>query len=212
MTIRNTAGAIGGQAAALTTAPFQGFASFYRCRFEGYQDTIFALDTAFFKECNIFGTIDFITSSGQAIFQDCLVKARPQIIHGQTIRILAVGADNITSNPGVVLQNCSIKPASNFDKKKVQSFLGWPWKNGGKGVIMTSYISGFIDPLGWYANPEVTDVYLAEYNNYGPGSNTQKRVKLSKVLSQKEAFQFTVRNFLHGDKWIPKIIPYYLDL
>ncbi|XP_055803608.1 probable pectinesterase 30 [Solanum dulcamara] len=211
MTIRNTAGAEGGQAAALTTAPFRGFASFYQCRFVGYQDTIFSLDTAFFRECKIFGTVDFITGCGRAFFQNCLVKAR-QPIHGQVIRILAPGGDNITSNPGVILQNCNISHATDFNKSDVQSFLGWPWKNGGKGVIMSSYIGDFIDPQGWTANPEVTEIYLAEYNNRGPGSDTTHRVKWSKTIDKTEASKFTVRNFLQGDKWIPKLIPYYLDL
>lgn len=211
MTIRNTAGAEGGQAAALTTAPFRGFASFYRCRFVGYQDTIFSLDTAFFRECKVFGTVDFITGCGRAFFQNCLVKAR-RPIHGQVIRILAPGGDNITSNPGVILQNCNISHVTDFNKSDVQSFLGWPWKNGGKGVIMSSYIGDFIDPQGWTANPEVTEIYLAEYNNRGPGSDTTHRVKWSKTIDKTEASKFTVRNFLQGDKWIPKLIPYYLDL
>nr|XP_025884904.1 probable pectinesterase/pectinesterase inhibitor 32 [Solanum lycopersicum] len=92
LTIRNTAGPEGGQAAALTIAPFKGFTSFYQCSFLGYQDTIFSSDTSFFRECLIFGTIDFITGSGRAVFQNCRLKARPPI-HGQGVRILAPGED-----------------------------------------------------------------------------------------------------------------------
>ncbi|KAH0700163.1 hypothetical protein KY284_014378 [Solanum tuberosum] len=186
LSIRNTAGAAGGQAVALTIAPFKG-------------------------ECLIFGTIDFITGSGRAIFQNSRLKARPPN-HGQGVRILAPGADSITSNPGLVLQNCNISTTRNFNKTEVESFLGWPWKNGGKAVIMSSYISDFIDPRGWSENPQVTQIYLAEYNNRGPGSDTSKRVQWSKVIDKTEASKFTVRNFLQGDKWIPKSIPYDLDL
>ncbi|KAM3285717.1 pectinesterase [Capsicum chacoense] len=210
MTIRNAAGAKNGQTAALTTAPFRGYASFFRCRFEGYQDTIFALDYAFFRGCHISGTIDFISGNGRAIFQKCSVVARKPI-HGQEIRILAPGADNITSNPGIVLQNCKIYPEPGFNRSDVASFLGWPWKNQGKAVIMSSYINDFIDPKGWLSNPEVTNIYLAEYKNRGRGSNTRGRVKWSKVISGNEASKFTVRNFLQGEKWIPKIIPHNLD-
>lgn len=210
MTIKNTAGPSGGQAAALTTAPFKGYASFYRCRFVGYQDTIFSLDLAFFRECKIFGTIDFITSCGRAFFQNSIIKARsPE--HGQEVRIIAPGADNIITNPGIILQNCSILCVNNFNRS-VQSFLGWPWKDEGKGVIMSSYIDGFIDPQGWCPNPEVKNIYLAEYNNNGPGSNTDKRVEFAKIIDKTEANNFTVRNFLQGGKWIPNIIPRDLDL
>ncbi|CAN4078737.1 unnamed protein product [Withania somnifera] len=210
MTIRNTIGAKGGQSVALTTAPYRGFASYYRCRFEGYQDTILALAYAFFRECDILGAIDFISGSGRAIFQNSAIIARKPI-YGQLIRILALGADNLTSNPGIVLQNCNISPVLDFNKTKVTSFLGWPWKNYGRGVIMSSYISDFIDPQGYLWNPKVKSIYLAEYNNRGPGSNTKGRVKWSKVIDRKEASKYTVRNFLQGDKWIPKIIPHYLD-
>uniref|UniRef100_A0A3Q7F8X6 Pectinesterase n=1 Tax=Solanum lycopersicum TaxID=4081 RepID=A0A3Q7F8X6_SOLLC len=171
LTIRNTAGPEGGQAAALTIAPFKGFTSFYQCSFLGYQDTIFSSDTSFFRECLIFGTIDFITGSGRAVFQNCRLKARPPI-HGQGVRILAPGEGSITSNPGLVLQNCNISTTRQFNKTEIESFLGWPWKNGGKAVIMSSYISDFIDPRGWSENPQVTQTYLAEYNNRGPGSDT----------------------------------------
>ncbi|MCD9642164.1 hypothetical protein HAX54_028847 [Datura stramonium] len=212
MTIRNTAGPIGGPAAALTNAPFKGFASYYRCRFEGYQDTIFAqVGFAFFKECRVSGTIDFISGGGRSVFQNCAIIARTPL-HGQGIRILAPGADADTANPGIVLQNCTISPEPGFNKSEVTSFLGWPWKDGGKGVIMSSYISDFIDPQGWTPNPAVNNIYLAEYNNRGPGSPTKDRVKWSKIIDKTEASMFTVRNFLHGDKWIPKLIPYYLGL
>ncbi|CAN4078739.1 unnamed protein product [Withania somnifera] len=210
LTIRNTAGAIGGQAVALTSATFGGVASYYRCSFEGYQDTIFVqTGSTFFRECDVSGTIDFIFGGGQAIFQNSVVKARSPL-PGQEVRIIAPGVDNIIDS-GLILQNCKISSVSGFNNS-VSSFLGWPWKSHGKGVIMSSYIDGFIDPKGWTPNPkEKDDIYLAEYNNRGPGSSTKYRVKWSKVINKKEASKFTVRNFLHGDKWIPRIIPHYLD-
>ncbi|XP_059294787.1 putative pectinesterase/pectinesterase inhibitor 38 [Lycium ferocissimum] len=213
MTIRNTARAIGGQAAALTSATyFNGFASYYQCSFEGFQDTIFAqIGSAFFRECKVYGTIDFICGDGKAIFQNSAIYARTPL-PGQGIRMLAPGSDNFTQNPGLVLQNCTISPAADFKKSSVRSFLGWPWKNQGKGVIMSSYINDFIDPQGWTPNPNVKIIYFAEYNNRGPGSGTKGRVKWSKIIDKTEAFKFTVRNFMHGDKWIPNIIPHYLDL
>ncbi|CAN4078740.1 unnamed protein product [Withania somnifera] len=211
MTIRNMAGAAQGQTVALTSAPFRGVASYYECSFESYQDTIFTLASAFFRECNISGTIDFISGSGQAIFQNSVVTARIPM-HGQDIRILASAADNLTSNPGLVLQNCTISHVSDFKTSDVTSFLGWARKNQGKGIIMSSCIDDFIDPQGWCPNPKVTDIYMAESDNRGPGSNTKDRVKWSKLIDKDEASKYTVRNFLKGDKWIPEIIPHYIDL
>ncbi|XP_075106081.1 putative pectinesterase/pectinesterase inhibitor 40 [Nicotiana tabacum] len=212
MTIRNTAGAGAGQSAALTSAAFHGFASYYQCRFESFQDTIFAqVGAQFFRECEVYGTIDFISGDGQAIFQNSVVYARTPV-PGQEVTIIAAGLDNITTNPGLILQNCTITPAPDFNKSAVKSYLGRPWKNLGRGVVMSSFIDGFIDPQGWLQKPDVANTYFAEYNNRGPGSNTTGRLNWSKVIDKTEASKFTVRNFLQGDKWIPDIIPYYLDL
>ncbi|XP_060193820.1 pectinesterase-like [Lycium barbarum] len=212
MTIKNTAGPEGSQAAALTSAPWHGFASYYQCQFEAFQDTIFSqVGSAFFRECEVYGTIDFITGDGQAIFQNSVVYARTPT-HGQEITIVAPGQDTVTQSPGLVLQNCTISPASGFNKSAVTSYLGRPWKNQGNGVIMWSYIEDFIDPQGWLPKPNVTNIYLAEYNNRGPGSSMEGRVKWLKIIDKTEASKFTVRNFMQGGEWIPDIIPHYLDL
>ncbi|PHT91111.1 hypothetical protein T459_06224 [Capsicum annuum] len=164
----------------------------------------------FIRECNVSGTVDFISGSGRVIFQNSFVKARSPM-EGQGIRILAPGADQNTPNPGLVLQNCELFPVSGFNRTEFSGVLGWPWKNQGKGVSLSSYISGFIDPQGWAPHLEVTDIYMAEYNNRGPGLDTKDRVKWSKVIDKEETFKFTVYNFLQGDKWISKIISHYLD-
>ncbi|XP_016501891.2 putative pectinesterase 56 [Nicotiana tabacum] len=72
MTIRNSAGAGAGQAAALTRGA--SFVTFYQCRFEGFQDTVFSkYGVQFFKECEVSGTIDFIFGDGQAYFQQSVL-------------------------------------------------------------------------------------------------------------------------------------------
>ncbi|XP_019235945.1 PREDICTED: probable pectinesterase/pectinesterase inhibitor 17 [Nicotiana attenuata] len=87
MTNRNSAGAGAGQAAALTSGA--SFVTFYLCRFEGYQDTVFSqYGVQFFRECEVFGTIDFIFGDGQAYSQNSVIYARLPV-SGQEITILA---------------------------------------------------------------------------------------------------------------------------
>lgn len=147
MTIRNSAGAGAGQAAALTRGA--SFVTFYQCRFEGFQDTVFSkYGVQFFKECEVSGTIDFIFGDGQAYFQDSVIYAR-LAVPGQEITILAPGFDSTAMNSGLILQNCTITPTSELRNSVVTSYLGRPWKDHSTTIIMSSFIDDFIDPQGW---------------------------------------------------------------
>ncbi|KAK4360753.1 hypothetical protein RND71_019705 [Anisodus tanguticus] len=55
------------------------------------------LGSAFFRECEVYGTIDFIFGGGQAIFRNSAVYARTPLL-GQGIRILAPGAYRASSS------------------------------------------------------------------------------------------------------------------
>ncbi|RAL50853.1 hypothetical protein DM860_005209 [Cuscuta australis] len=58
MTVRNEAGTNKNQAVAMRASA--NHAAFYRCIFEGYQDTLYPEEgNQFYKECQIYGTIDF---------------------------------------------------------------------------------------------------------------------------------------------------------
>ncbi|VFQ69673.1 unnamed protein product [Cuscuta campestris] len=58
MTVRNEAGTNKNQAVAMRASA--NHAAFYRCNFEGYQDTLYPEEgNQFYKECQIYGTIDF---------------------------------------------------------------------------------------------------------------------------------------------------------
>ncbi|XP_054801548.1 probable pectinesterase/pectinesterase inhibitor 7 [Prosopis cineraria] len=72
---RNTAGPEKHQAvAALNSA---NMSSFYSCSFEGYQDTLYAHSKMqLYRECDIYGTIDFIFGNAAAVFQNCNIYAR----------------------------------------------------------------------------------------------------------------------------------------
>ncbi|XP_058208308.1 putative pectinesterase/pectinesterase inhibitor 38, partial [Rhododendron vialii] len=74
ITVENSTGP-GTQAVALFCRADK--AIFYKCKITGYQDTLFADKTRqFYRECDIYGTVDFIFGDARAIFQNCNLFAR----------------------------------------------------------------------------------------------------------------------------------------
>ncbi|KAG5582477.1 hypothetical protein H5410_053104 [Solanum commersonii] len=218
LTFRNNAGPIKHQAVALRVEADS--VSFYKCRFDGYQDTLYAKkQRQFYRDCEIYGTIDFICGDATSVFQNCLIEARTPMAR-QYNTITAQKRDFEALKSGTVLQNCTIKATVDLEKlDNVTTYLGRPWGIFSRTVIMESYIDNLIDPRGWVEWIESTNKsvgrrpYYLEYKNRGPGAVTKGRVTWASVTSDQDiASKFTVRNFINGDQWIPVNIPHYLDL
>ncbi|KAK6147550.1 hypothetical protein DH2020_018462 [Rehmannia glutinosa] len=208
---QNTAGPQGQQAVALTVASDQSV--FYRCSIAGYQDTLYALSfRQFYRECDIYGTIDFIFGNAAAVFQSCNLVLRRPGSHGAYNVILASGRTDPGQNTGFSVQNCRITVGSDFGpvKSSYESYLGRPWKQYSRAVVMQSKIDGAISPRGWVEWPGAgaslyRTLYFAEYENVGPGSGVSGRVSWPgfRVIGTSEAMKFTVGNFIGGDSWLP---------
>ncbi|XP_006349543.1 pectinesterase-like [Solanum tuberosum] len=218
LTFRNNAGAVKHQAVALRVEA--DLMSFYRCRFDGYQDTLYVKEQRqFFRECEIYGTIDFICGGAMALFQNCVIEARTPMAR-QYNTITAQKREFEHAGSGIVLQNCTIRATDDLEKlDNVTTYFGRPWGIFSRTVIMESYIGNLIDPKGWVewiesANKSVVrQPYYLEYKNRGPGAVTKGRVTWASVTTNPAiASNFTVRQFIKGDQWIPANIPRYLDL
>ena len=207
----NAAGPKGGQAVALVVS--SDHSVLYKCSISGYQDTLYALSLRqFYRECDIYGTIDFIFGNAAAVFQNCyLVLRRPHGSSNYNV-ILANGRSNPGQNTGFSLQKCTITPSSDFSavKNSFKSFLGRPWKAYSRAVVMESTIDDAIDGRGWiqwpgYGNSVLKSLYFAEYSNIGHGAATSRRVQWDgfHLIGTEEATKFTVANFIAGTSWLP---------
>ncbi|KAI9077034.1 hypothetical protein K1719_040990 [Acacia pycnantha] len=205
MTFRNTAGPSKRQAVAFRSG--SDLSVFYRCSFEGYQDTLYVhSERQFYRECNIYGTVDFIFGNAAVVFQNCNLCARtpPQ----KTITFTAQGRTDPNQNTGIIVHNSKVTGASDFNSNNVKSYLGRPWKKYSRTVFMKCSLDSLIDPAGWMpwsGNFALDTLYYAEYANTGSGSSTSNRVKWKgyHVIGASEASQFTVGNFLSGNSWLP---------
>ncbi|KAK9065076.1 hypothetical protein SSX86_016459 [Deinandra increscens subsp. villosa] len=203
MGFRNTAGAVKHQAVALMSTADQSV--FYRCRIDAFQDSLYThSNRQFYRECNIYGTVDFIFGNSAVVFQNCNILPR-QPLTGQQNTITAQGKFDPNQNTGISIQSCTIWPYGNLSD--VQTFLGRPWKNYSTTVFINNMMGSLIDPTGWLpwvgtAAPDT--IFYAEFANYGPGAVTKNRVawKGLKFITSKQASKFTVDSFINGDKWI----------
>ncbi|CAA7054182.1 unnamed protein product [Microthlaspi erraticum] len=207
ITFRNTAGPEKHQAVALRSSA--DLSIFYSCSFEAYQDTLYTHSLRqFYRECDIYGTVDFIFGNAAVVLQNCNLYPR-QALPNQFNAITAQGRTDPNQNTGTSIHNCTIRPADDLVSSNytVKTYLGRPWKEYSRTVFMQSYMDGFLEPVGWRewnGDFALSTLYYAEYNNTGSGSNTTNRVVWPgyHLMNSTDANNFTVSNFLFGDEWM----------
>jgi pectin methylesterase-like acyl-CoA thioesterase len=101
-----------------------------------------------------------------------------------------------------VFNKCTIRAAEGVEKL----YLGRPWRDYGYTLFMNCDLCKEIRPEGWHhweEHREKTARYM-EYNNFGEGAATDKRVSWSHQLSKKEAATITLENvFNMSSNWLP---------
>ncbi|KAL3623981.1 hypothetical protein CASFOL_032797 [Castilleja foliolosa] len=210
----NSAGAEKHQAVALRVSA--DLALFFNCQMDGYQDTLYAHTyRQFYKDCVISGTIDFIFGDSAAVFQGCTLVVRKPLSNQNCI-VTAQGRKDLRQPTGLILQNCSFvadpeyKPVQNTNK----AYLGRPWKEFSRTVIMESFIDDLIQPEGWLPWNEtfaLDTLFYTEFNNRGPGASKVDRVKWAgvKEVPANRIERFTANAFIDGKRWVPvEKVPY----
>uniref|UniRef100_A0A3Q7IYV1 Pectinesterase catalytic domain-containing protein n=1 Tax=Solanum lycopersicum TaxID=4081 RepID=A0A3Q7IYV1_SOLLC len=91
----------------------------------GYQDTLYVKrQRQFYRDCKIYGTIDFICGDATTLLQNCLIVARFPLFK-QYNTITAQQREHEDSTTVIVLQNCSIKTSQHLSN--VTTYFGRPW-------------------------------------------------------------------------------------
>ncbi|GAA0159623.1 esterase [Lithospermum erythrorhizon] len=217
MTFRNTAGPSKHQAVAVRNGA--DLSTFYRCSFEGYQDTLYVHSLRqFYRECDIYGTVDFIFGNAASLLQNCNIYPRLPL-PGQFNAITAQGRTDPNQNTGISIHNCTIRATDDLSlastsSKPVSTYLGRPWKEYSRTVYMQTFLDNVVHSKGWHewsGDFALNTSYYAEFDNTGPGSNFSGRVTWPGVhfINSSDAANFTVSSFLVGDDWLQQTgVPY----
>ncbi|XP_076921679.1 pectinesterase-like [Bidens hawaiensis] len=216
MTFENTAGPAKHQAVAFRSG--SDLSVMYGCSFKGYQDTLYVYSgRQFYRNCQIYGTQDFVFGNAAAVLQSCNIYVRKPM-GGQMNTITAQARTDPNQNTGIIIHNSGVSAASDF-QGSVKTYLGRPWKQYSRTVFMKCSLGSLINSAGWLewsGNFALNTLYYGEYMNTGGGAGTGGRVKwrgYHVITNAAEATKFTVGDFLDGGSWIPGTgLPYTAGL
>uniref|UniRef100_A0A0C9QM20 Pectinesterase n=1 Tax=Wollemia nobilis TaxID=56998 RepID=A0A0C9QM20_9CONI len=209
VTFLNTAGPGKHQAVALRVGA--DFSALYHCDFMGYQDTLYVHSLRqFYRECDIYGTVDFIFGNAAVVFQNCNIFPR-RPMPNQKNTITAQNRKDPNQNTGISIHNCRVTAARDLVpvKSSIPTYLGRPWKMYARTVYMQTFLDDLINPAGWLewsGDFALNTLYYGEYMNTGPGARLDGRVRwpgFKVIQTADEAGTFTVANFISGTSWLP---------
>ncbi|MBR6589603.1 MAG: hypothetical protein IKK67_03965 [Bacteroidaceae bacterium] len=195
ITFENTAGPVG-QAVACFVAGDR--AHFKKCRFLGFQDTLYTWgrnSRQYYEECYVEGTVDFIFGASTAVFDRCL-------IHSKSGGYVTAPSTPQEARYGYAFYDCKLTADKGLEEKV---FLSRPWRPYAQAVFIRCELGNHIRPEGWNnwgkeSNEKTT--FYAEYQNYGPGANIEKRVTWSHQLPNLRGY--SMQEVLAGtDGWNP---------
>ncbi|KAK6135076.1 hypothetical protein DH2020_031197 [Rehmannia glutinosa] len=219
ITFENYAGPSKHQAVALRSGA--DFSAFYQCSFVAYQDTLYVHSLRqFYRDCDVYGTVDFIFGNAAVVFQNSNLYARRPNDNQRNI-FTAQGREDPNQNTGISILNCKIAAAADLIPvlSQFRTYLGRPWKLYSRTVFMFSKMEEVVNPQGWLewnGDFALDTLYYGEYRNRGPGSNTSARVTwpgYRVINSSTEAGQFAVESFIQGNQWLPATgVPFYPNL
>ena len=203
MTIANTAGDGSLRGQALAVYADADICFFENVKMTGHQDTLFCAPLPLterqkngfmgprvlnprkktkqlYRNCEIYGDVDFIFGGADAVFEDCLIVCnnREKIVTsngsnegdkagGRFINGYITAACGTKDDLGFIFKNCTFKGEEGCAEASV--FLGRPWRDEARTVFLDCKMDKSIAPerfSGWGAiDKDQPDTYYGEYGS-----------------------------------------------
>ncbi len=198
--------------------------TFENCRFLGNQDTLFtaplppveiekngfvgpgrdlprAVGRHYYKSCYLEGDIDFIFGGATAYFEHCELFSKDI---GRPVNSYVTAASTPQGQQyGYVMKDCRF--TGNCPPHS--AYLGRPWREYAKTVLLNCYIGEHIAEGGWHDwdKPQAHETaFYAEFESSGPSSDMAKRPDWVHILTREETACYQKSMVLAGaDGWDP---------
>lgn len=173
-------------------------ASFYNCKFFGFQDTLYDYKGLhFFKDCYIQGTVDFIFGKGKSLYLNTEIHVPER---NMTV-ITAQRRESASEDNGFSFVHCKITGTTYVRG----TYLGRAWGSSPTVVFAYTDMANVVHPERWsdFGHPERSNnMFYGEFQNSGPGSNISRKARYTKKLSDAEVKSFINLGYIQGSKWL----------
>jgi pectinesterase len=205
----------GTQAVAVMLDEGSDRAVFRDCRLSGYQDTLFPnAGRAYFRRCEILGSVDFIFGAGRAVFDDCDIVSRDRGSADNNGYVTAPSTPIAQPYGFVFVGGRLRKETPEMAPNSVT--LGRPWHPSGRpdaigsAVFINVWMDDHIGATGWSpmnstdaaghrVENQPGDARFYEHGTTGPGAVASST---RRVLTPEQAAEYTVVRVLDG--WDPR--------
>ena len=187
------------------------------------QDTQVTGDRAYFEDCKIHGTVDFICGGGDNFYYHTDL-----VLENRGGNVIVAPSTNTSTKWGYVFHECTIKGVDDAAAAtNAGSYnLGRPWQNSPRTAFINTKMEVVPSAVGW-GDMSTIPAWFVEYNSKDGNNNdvdlssrkthyqytvneqviegysTYERV-VTATLTAEQAAKFTLQNVLGGtDSWLP---------
>ena len=173
------------------------------------QDTQVTGHRAYFDNCKIHGTVDFICGGGDNYYWQTDL-----VLEDRGGNVIAAPSTNASLKWGYVFQQCTVSAMDGATQVVDGSWnLGRPWQDSPRCYYLNTRMNVLPNNNGW-TDMSKLPTYFYEYGSTDKdgkaidlsvrGNSPTSTNKYTPVLTAEEAAKFTVENVLGGtDSWLP---------
>ena len=174
------------------------------------QDTQVTGHRAYFEDCQIHGTVDFICGGGDNFYYHTDL-----VLENRGGNVITAPSTSSSTKWGYVFQECTIKAvdATAATTNAGSYYLGRPWQNEPRAYYLNTTMEVLPATAGWTSMGNLP-THFYEYNSMNGSSEAldlsdrtnspSSTNTYDPVLTSEEAAKFTLKNVLGGtDSWLP---------